>query len=73
MKMYHLKLEWGQMVVCIMSSINKTFFFSNVLDETKFGSFYKIGLPGVLVTFHLPTTTTVIVLISPGCLTELAI
>ena len=32
------------MVVCIMSSIKKTFFFSNVLDETKFGSLYKIVL-----------------------------
>ena len=42
--MYHLKLEWGQMVACIMSSVNKTFFFSNVLDETKFGSLYKIDL-----------------------------
>ena len=32
------------MVACIMSSVNKTFFFSNVLDETKLGSLYKIVL-----------------------------
>ena len=32
------------MVACIMSSVNKTFFFSNVLDETKIGSLYKIVL-----------------------------
>ena len=42
--MYHLKLELGQMVACIMSSVNKTFFFSNVLDSTKFGLNYKISL-----------------------------
>ena len=29
-KMYHLKLELGQMVVCIMSSIIKTFFYQSV-------------------------------------------
>ena len=42
--MYHLKLELGQMVACIMSSVNKTFFFSKVIDETKFGLNYKISL-----------------------------
>ena len=42
--MYHLKLEQGQMVACIMSSVNKTFFFSKVLDSTKFGLNYKISL-----------------------------
>ena len=32
------------MIACIMSSVNKTLFFSNVLDDTKIGSLYKIVL-----------------------------
>ena len=53
------------MVACIMSSVNKTFFFSNVLDETKFGSLYKIVLLITCQYIQSSIITTILLLVNP--------
>ena len=58
--MYHSKLELGQMVACIVSSVNKTFFFSNVLDSTKFGLNYKISLLVHIYWITLQATSSLV-------------